>query len=229
VRRAADATLRNFIRLTRNRTLMTTILSQAALFFVLASCAYWLPFYLNRRFHLDVAHAGTVAGGVLVGGGLLGPLGGGWLADRWQRRSEGAHLKVGIIGFLLGSVFVTFALLAPSLGLFVPMLFLGVICLYLYAGPFTAISQNVVIPSLRASAVTLSLLLSHLLGDSYSPFVVGLLSDRLGGLQPALLLTAPTLLLVAAAVAALGLRTIGDDIRRAEETWAEAPLEPRGV
>jgi hypothetical protein len=121
---------------------------------------------------------------------------------------------------------VTLGILSPNLSTFMPMLFLGVVCLYLYAGPFAAISQNVVIPSLRASAVTLSLFLAHVLGDSYSPFAVGLLSDRLGGLEPALLATSPTLLLVAAGVAALGLRTIAHDTHVAEETWAEGPLEP---
>lgn len=222
----ADATLGNFIGLTRNRTLMTTILSQAFLYFVLAANAYWLPFFLNRRFHLDVAEAGLVAGGVLVLGGLVGPLTGSFLAERLSRRSEGANLQAGIIGFLGGAVFVTLGILSPTLTVFIPMLFLGVVCLYLYAGPFAAISQNVVIPSLRASSVTLSLFLAHVLGDSYSPFAVGFLSDRLGGLEPALLATSPTLLLVAAGVAALGLRTIGHDTREAEETWAEGPLEP---
>ena len=226
VEHVADATLRNFIRLTRNPTLMTTIGGQVFLFFVLAANAYWLPFYLNRRFGLDTAQAGVVAGGVLVVGGIVGPLAGGWLADAWRRRSEGANLYVGIVGFVLGAAFVTLGLLAPNLGLFVPMLLCGVIALYLYAGPFAAIGQNVVVPSMRASSVTLSLLLSHLLGDSYSPLAVGILSDRLGGLEPALLITSPTLLLVAAAVSALGLRTIGRDTGRAEDAWAEGPLEP---
>ena len=226
VEHVADATLTNFLGLLRNRTLMATIASQVALYFVLAANAYWLPFFLNRRFHLDVAEAGVVAGGVLVVGGLIGPLAGGWLADRWARRFDGANLMVGMLGFLLGAVFVTLGILAPTLRLFVPMLFLGVLCLYLYAGPFSAISQNVVVPSLRASSVTLSLFLAHVFGDSYSPLAVGFLSDHLGGLQRALLVTSPTLLVAAAALAALGLRTIGRDTRSAEETWAEGTLEP---
>jgi MFS family permease len=226
VEQVADATLSNFLGLLRNPTLMASITSQAALFFVLAANAYWLPFFLNRRFHLDVAGAGVVAGGVLVVGGLIGPLLGGWLAHRWGRRYEGADFMVGILGFVLAAIFVTLGILAPTLTLFLPMFFLGVLSLYLYAGPFSAISQNVVIPSLRASAVTMTLFIAHVFGDSYSPLAVGFLSDRLGGLEPALLITSPTLLLVAAGVAALGLRTIGRDTRRAEATWAEGPLEP---
>jgi MFS family permease len=222
----ADANLRRFVGLLQNRTLRFTIMAQVPLFFVLGANANWLSFYLNRTFKLQVVEAGLVAGGVLVLAGLLGPLLGGWLADRWRVGSEGANLQVGILGMLVGAVFVAAALLAPTLGLFVPALFLGVVCLYLYSGPFTAITQNVVVPSLRASSVTLSLLLSHLLGDAASPFIVGWLSDRMGGLRPALLVTSIPLLLLAAWFATRGMRTIGEDTRRAEEAWAERPLEP---
>ena len=221
----ADANLRRFWGLLKNRTLRYTIGAQVPLFFVLGANANWLSFYLNRQFKLEVVEAGLVAGGVLVSGGLLGPLLGGWLAHRW-RRDEGANLHVGIIGMLAGAVFVTAGLIAPTLVFFVPALFLGVISLYLYSGPFTAITQNVVVPSLRASSVTLSLLMSHLLGDAASPFIVGWLSDRMGGLRPALLVTSIPMLFLAAFIASRGLATIGEDTRRAEERWAEGPLEP---
>ena len=64
-------------------------------------------------------------------------------------------------------------------------------------------------PGLRASAVTALLFIAHVFGDSHSTFDVGLLSDWLGGnLQLALLITSPTLLIVAAVAAATGLRTV---------------------
>ncbi|MGI8610608.1 MAG: spinster family MFS transporter [Candidatus Dormibacteria bacterium] len=225
----ADATMSNFLGLFRNRTLMITIASQVPLYFVLGANANWLSFFLNRTYHLSIVQAGLVVGLVLVAGGLLGPLAGGWLATRWQRRSEGANLQVGIVGSLLGAVFVGAGLLAPTLEIFIPALFLGVVCLYLYAGPYTAITQNVVVPSLRASAVTLSLLISHLLGDAGAPTIVGFLSDHIGGLRPALLVTSIPLLLLSAGIASRGLGTIAGDTRRAEQTWAEGPLEPLPV
>ncbi len=101
------------------------------------------------------------------------------------------------------------------------------ICLYLYAGPFTALSQNVVSPGLRASAVTLTLLVAHVLGDSHSTFDVGKLSDLLGGnLQGALLITSPTLLVLAAIAAATGLPTVKRDTQAMEAEWAARSAEP---
>jgi hypothetical protein len=161
-----------------------------------------------------------LAGGVLVLGGLVGNLTGGWLGDWRSRRTPAGNLEVGMLGFVAGAVFVALALLAPSLVLFVPPLFLGVVALYLYSGPYTAVKQNVVLPTLRASAVTLALLIEHLFGDSFSPFAIGALSDSLHSLRLSLLLLLPPLLIVAAVVASVGRKSAGLDQRAMEERWA---------
>src|SRR5205823_5345543 len=127
-----------------------------------------------------------------------------------RRRSPKADLEVSIVGFIGAAVFVSIALVAPF-EVFVPAFLLSVVCIYLYTGPFGAIGQNVVVPTLRACAVTLTLLLAHLFGDAYSAAVIGLLSDALGSLQLALLLVSPTLLLASAAVSAMALRSIQAD------------------
>ena len=222
-----DASIGKFLDLMRIPTLRATIFSQTLLFFVLASNAYWLPLVLTRRFNLSVSKADLLAGVVLVAGGLLGTLVGGWIGDRRALKNPAAHLQVGIAGFLLGAVFITIALVAPmKLGpvpLFVPAFFLAVVSLYLYSGPFTALSQSVVSPSLRASAVTMLLFVSHVFGDSHSLFDVGFISDRVGSLQLALLMTSPTLLILAAVIAATGLRSVRRDVQKMEDEWADRP------
>src|SRR3982075_2818525 len=229
VKKVYEASIRNFLQLLRIPTLRATIFSQTLLFFVLASNAFWLPIVLNRRFNLSVSKAGLLAGVVLVAGGLIGTLAGGWIADRRSVKRPAAHLEIGIVGFLLGAVFITIALLVPMnagpVPLFVPAFLLAVICLYLYSGPFTALAQNVVSPGLRASAVTMLLFVSHVFGDSHAPLDVGWISDRVGSLQLALLITSPTLLLIAAVIAATGLRTVQRDIQKMEDAWAERTAE----
>ncbi len=225
VEKTQDAGPRNFIQLLQIPTLRATIFSQTLLYFVLASNAFWLPLVLTRRFNLSVSKAGLLAGVVLVAGGLIGTLAGGWIADRRALKNPAAHLEVGIAGFLIGAVFISIALVAPMnigpIPVFAPAFLLAVVCLYLYSGPFTAVSQNVVSPALRASAVTMLLFVSHILGDSHAPFDVGWISDRVGSLQNALLITSPTLLVLAAIVAATGLRTVRRDVQTMEDEWAE--------
>ena len=109
---------------------------------------------------------------------------------------------------------------------FVPAFVLAVVFLYLYSGPFTAVAQNVVSPGLRASAVTMLLFISHVFGDSHSTFDVGWISDRIGSLQTALLITSPTLLILAAIVAATGLRTVRGDVQTMERDWAARSAVP---
>jgi len=162
-------------------------------------------------------------------GGLVGTILGGYLADRRGHGSTKANIEVGIAGFVAAAVFVSLALVAPlKLGpvpLFVPVFFLAVVSLYLHSGPFTAVSQDVVSPALRASAVTLLLFVSHVFGDSHSTADVGWLSDRLGSLQLALLITSGPLCLVAAYLGWRGLRHADADQAVMEEGWAhrEAP------
>jgi MFS transporter, Spinster family, sphingosine-1-phosphate transporter len=112
--RPRHATPETMLGLLRIRSLRWTILSQTVLFFVLGANAYWLPTMLTRRFDLSVAQAGTLSGGVIVLGGLIGTLVGGWVADWRRRRSARADLEVAIVGFLAGALFVSLALVAPA-------------------------------------------------------------------------------------------------------------------
>src|SRR3989475_3433152 len=231
LRQTRDASLRTFLGLMRIPTLRAAILSQTVLYFVLASNAFWLPSLLVRRFGLSLSGANLLAGGVLVAGGLVGTLAGGWIADRLARTRPAAHLEVGIAGFLIGAVFIVIPLVAPMnvgpIPIFVPAFLITVVALYLHAGPFTAVSQNVVSPALRASCVTMLLFVSHVFGDSHSTFDVGFISDHVGSLQTALLITSPTLLIVAAIIAATGLRSVKPDTERMEAQWAARANEPQ--
>jgi hypothetical protein len=212
--------------------LRATVLTRTARYFVLAAAAYWLPTVLGRRFGLSVGSADLLSGTVLVIGALAGTLLGGAIVD-WGRRHGGtgdvASIVVGIVGFLVGADGIVVSLLAPMrvgiVPVFVPAFFVAVVGLYLYAGPYDAVGQNVVSPGLRASAITLQLLVAHLLGDSHATAAVGFLSDRTHSLQLALLVTLAPVLLVATAFAATALPTVRRDTERAEAGWAARGLD----
>ncbi|HKC20522.1 MAG TPA: MFS transporter, partial [Candidatus Dormibacteraeota bacterium] len=130
VAKTAEASLQKFLDLLKIPTLRATIIAQTLLFFVLASNAFWLPTYLQRRFAMTPGTAGLLAGGVIVAGGLIGILAGGWIADRRALKDPRAHLQVGIVGFVAGAILIVVAILSPQLPVFVPFFFLTVICLY---------------------------------------------------------------------------------------------------
>jgi MFS transporter, Spinster family, sphingosine-1-phosphate transporter len=88
----------------------------------------WLPFYLYERFHLSLTQAGFSATFFVQVAGLLGILCGGWLADRWSRRTVRGRLFTQTAGLLAAGVFLFLAAGAGSLPLA-----LGSLALYGFA------------------------------------------------------------------------------------------------
>jgi MFS family permease len=210
-------------------TMRIALIAQTLNFFVLGAAVLWFPTLLQRRFQLSASKAGLISGGVLVLAGIIGTLGGGWLADRLLPRIPSARLLVTGWAFLASAPLLLLALFANSLTLLVPLFFLGGICLQAYNGPMSALMQDVVRPELRAVAVALSLIVAHLLGDAFSPALVGGLSDLIGSgqkdtlghhLTGALLLTLPLMILAAAIFCFLGLRHVAVDTLPDEQAAA---------
>lgn len=205
-------------RLLRVPTMRTALIVQTLSFFVLGAAALWFPTFLQRRFDVSEGTSGLISGGVLVLAGIAGTLGGAWLADRLMSRMPSARLFVAAASFALSAPLLLAGLVAPSLALCVIVLFFAAVCLQAYNGPLSALMQDVVTPRLRASAVALSLLVAHVLGDSLSPALVGGLSDALGhNLTAALCFTLPPVILVAGVVGLRGLRLVAPDMRAAQQ------------
>ncbi len=206
-------------------TLRIALIAQTMNFFVLGASVLWFPTLLQRRFNYSEGKAGLISGGVLVLAGIIGTLGGGWLADRLIQRFPAARLLVTGWAFLLSAPILLLSLLAPTIGLLVPLFFLAGICLQAYNGPMSALMQDVVAPELRAVAVALSLVVAHILGDAFSPSLVGGLSDIIGQghkdsgghhLISSLEITLPAMILAAGIVCMIGLRGVQADTRAAD-------------
>jgi MFS family permease len=198
------------------RTIPTYWILVAALvfsFFTIGGTSFWLPSYVVESFHISVGLAGLISGAVLVGSGLIGTVAGGWLADLVQRRRPEGRLLVAAGGFLVGAPLVLVALLIHNLPLFIAVFVIAAISLNFCTGPLNAVIQDVIAPVLRATAVGLSLLLAHLLGDAAAPFVIGAIANNTS-LGIALTATAPTFLFLAGLACLVGLRTVAQDMQR---------------
>ncbi len=194
-------------------TYWTLVAALVFSFFTIGGTSYWLPFYFVHAFHLSLGRAGLITAAVLVGSGLIGTVAGGWLADFAQRRRPEGRLLVAALGFLVGAPLVLMALLIHSLPLFISVFVLAAISLSFCTGPLNAVIQDVIAPALRATAIGLSLLLAHLLGDAAAPFVIGAIANNTS-LGFALTATAPTFLFLAGLACLVGLRTVASDMHR---------------
>jgi MFS transporter, Spinster family, sphingosine-1-phosphate transporter len=205
--------LESLIKLPHIPTYWTLVAALVFSFFTIGGTSFWLPSYFVDAFHLSVGRAGAISGAVLVGSGLIGTVAGGRLADFAQRRRPEGRLLVAALGFLVGAPLVLIALFIHSLPLFISVFVLAAISLNFCTGPLNAVIQDVIAPALRATAIGLSLLLAHLLGDAAAPFVIGAIANNTS-LGFALTATAPTFLFLAGLACLIGLRTVARDMYR---------------
>ena len=177
-----------YAALFRNRSFVCNTLAMAAMTFAIGGLAQWIPSFLYRVHSLDVAKANTMFGATTVLAGILGTLAGGWLGDRWQKRSGKGYLLVSGWGFLIGTPFAVWAILAPGLTGCMSAIFIAEFFLFLNTGPLNTVIINVSNPTVRAMAFAVNIFFIHALGDAVSPSILGWLSDQ-WGLRSALLIT----------------------------------------
>ena len=172
----------------RNRSFVCNTLAMASMTFAIGGLAQWIPSFLNRSHSLDVAKGNILFGATTVLAGILGTLAGGWLGDRWQKKSGTGYLRVSGWGFLIGTPFAAWAILAPDLTSCMSAIFVAEFFLFLNTGPLNTVIINVTPPAVRAMAFAVNIFFIHALGDACSPSILGACSDR-WGLRNALLIT----------------------------------------
>jgi len=215
-----DAGWRAARRLLRNRTYVAAVLANALGGFGFSVLSF-TPLYLHRTFGLNSQQAAMLAGLPLLAGVVLGVPLTGWLVDWRARRSVRAAVEVGAAGLLVAAAGTVLTFSIPSMALFGVGL---VVSLLGQAAAILApivILQNVVVPSLRASAASINLTFGRLCGWALGPLAVGLVSDLFGrNLRASLLILIPSAFLLGAACLGLALRSVTRDVASMESDWA---------
>jgi MFS family permease len=156
---------------------LLTVLGYAAYTFAVGGLAFWMPTFLMRVRGIPSAQASTGFGAIVVVTGFLGTFAGGWLGDYCLRYSRQAYLWMSGLVTLLAVPVAFLALAAPARSVYYPSIIGAELLLFMSTGPINSVIVNLVAPWERASAVALSVLLIHLLGDVASPPLIGALSD----------------------------------------------------
>lgn len=203
-----------YAALFRNRSFVCNTLAMAAMTFAIGGLAQWIPSFLYRTHSLDVAKGNTLFGATTVLAGILGTLAGGWLGDRWQKRNGKGYLLISGWGFLIGTPFAAWAILAPDLTWCMSAIFFAEFFLFLNTGPLNTVIINVTNPTVRAMAFAVNIFFIHALGDAVSPSILGWLSDQ-WGLRNALLIT-PLAMLLAGLFCFICGRFVVQDMAQAE-------------
>jgi MFS family permease len=178
----ATANRSTVLGLFRNPAFLTATFGLATLTFAMGGISAWVPTFLHRSAGLSVGDASLAVGSITVVDGIAGTLVGGWLAQRWLRTNDRAL-------YLLSFWSVTLTLPCGALVFFgprawaIPALFAAEFFLFLNTGPLNAAIVNSVSAPVRATAISFNLFCIHCFGDTFSPTVIGTISDHTKSLR----------------------------------------------
>src|SRR5580658_3261592 len=169
--------LRSMLALLVNRAFLTATFGLAMLTFAMGGISAWMPTFLHRFAGLSVANAGLSMGAITVVDGIAGTLVGGWIAQRWLRTNHRALYLVSFWSVALTLPCGMMLFFGPKAWA-LPVLFVTEFFLFLNTGPLNAAIVNSVSAPVRATAISFNLFCIHAFGDTFSPTIIGAISDR---------------------------------------------------
>jgi MFS family permease len=228
-------------------TIMWIIVSGALHNFNMYAINAFLPTLIVLRHHRTLGQAGWIAGIVLGAVGIVGMLGGGWLADLLQRsRINGRLLLASTATFLAGPcIYFGFEQASGSIAGFMAFIGLGMMFMYVYYASVYASILDVIEPGLRGTAMALYFFAMYVVGGAFGTYVIGWLSDWLSaramtaagqsvisdqfkeiGLHQALYVV-PLFCLGLGIVLFAASRTVAADMRKLHDWYEQADRESR--
>lgn len=166
-----------FLGLFKNPAFLTGTMGLATLTFAMGGISAWIPTFLHRNAGLSVANASLTVGAITVIDGIAGTLIGGWVAQIWLRTNHRALYLLSFWSVVLTLPCGAMVFFGPR-AFAIPALFAAEFFLFLNTGPLNTAIVNSVSAPVRATAISVNLLCIHLFGDTFSPQIIGAISDR---------------------------------------------------
>jgi MFS family permease len=180
---SAPADLRTMlVGLSRNGAFITATLGMALYTFAVGGMQVWIPTFLVRIRSMDLRAANIDFALVTIINGIFATLLGGWIGDRLLKRYFGAYYTFSGIAMLIAVPFMVAAIYVGGTFMF-PAIFAAVFFILVGTGPTNAALVNSVSAGIRSTALAVNVFVIHLLGDAFSPALIGKISDKTGSLQ----------------------------------------------
>jgi predicted MFS family arabinose efflux permease len=161
----------------KNGAFVTASLGMAAYTFAVGGMQVWIPTFLERVRGLNLSSANAIFGSILLFNGFVATLLGGWIGDRLLKKYFGAYYTFPGIAMLVSVPFLVLAIYVSGSMMF-PLIFVAVFLLLIGTGPTNAALVNSVSAGIRSTALAVNVFIIHLLGDAFSPSLIGEISDH---------------------------------------------------
>lgn len=167
----------SFRGLFRNPAYWTATLGMAMWTFAIGGISTFLPTFFENFAGYTLAHADLTAGEITAVDGLLATIAGGWVAQIWLKRNHRALYIVSAWSALLAIPFGALVFFGPPRMMLLSA-WIAEFWIFFSTGPLNAAIVNSVGAPIRSTAISMNLLMIHLLGDFPSPHLIGWIADR---------------------------------------------------
>ena len=169
--------LRNVLRLP---TMRWYYLALGIAVFMTSSVLVWLPSLMMRMLNISEATAGLLFGAIGLAAIIGAPLGG-FLADFWQKKNPRGRMYIPAVAYIIGGSLLIVVILTRFSPLGIALAVLYGIAAAMAMPAIAAISQDVVPVAHKGLSMGLAIFAQYMLGGAWGPYVVGAVSDALGG------------------------------------------------
>jgi MFS family permease len=136
----------------------------------------WITVFIVRYHNISIANASVFIGSIVLVAGLSGIYAGGRFADKLFIRDIPRSFIIAL-GFLLATPLLLVIASTSSMVILLIAMFTGTFFMSWYYGPVVALIHDIVPSDLKATAYAFYIFFIHLLGDTFSPAVIGKISD----------------------------------------------------
>ncbi|NWI87754.1 SPNS3 protein, partial [Pitta sordida] len=178
--------------LVKNCSFVCSSLGLTAMAFVTGALAMWVPLFLYRAQVVQGivppclqescnSSNSLIFGGITIGTGILGVIAGAEAARRLRKIHSKADPLICATSMFTSALFLYAALMVAQTNILSTFIFLALGELFLSVNwaVVTDILLYVVTPRRQSTAIALQILVSHLLGDAISPYLIGVISNAI--------------------------------------------------
>ncbi len=166
-----------YLQFLKSKSFVFLSLAGAMATFTLGGLAAWMPTYFHRYYGFTVAQAGTHFGALIIISGLIGTLGGGFLADFLIKFTKRAYFYTVLCGYAMALPLGLLGLLCESQTLALLCFGLAMSFVFLQTGSLNAAIISITSVKIRSMAFALNIFILHALGDAISPMTIGKISE----------------------------------------------------
>jgi predicted MFS family arabinose efflux permease len=180
VHERAGASREDYLDLMVNSSYTYSVLGMAFYTFAIGGLAYWLPTFLTVTKGIEQVRATSLLGVTTLLAAVLGMSAGGWLADRLAKSNPRALFIVPGVALIAAVPFVLLAIYGRTEPAIYAGIFFSEALMFINTGPCNAVIANVVMPNMRSAAYAVAIFAVHVLGDIWSPTLMGWVADTFG-------------------------------------------------